>query len=522
MKYLAEHLDANGIAALFTDYQDHCVDMFFERKKWDMQKVWSSDEMRRAALGVTEHLFRELSYWATLKPILAGIPTETFDIIETFVEQYLSYAYKKNQQRFHPGGMTPMVFYREVIELYSPSGLAYKCMKIILTEHNPNGVQNPLDPDILTEFLIREYSDQFTFGTLGAFELMRQAVAEMLAGKTQDECRQMAIDTMKRVRGFSQMIYTNAVVEDMREKGYIMEAEQRERIGEWLRDVTPKTLFDEYVKKPKHHSLIWYNALYLDLLNDVGRIWAAQLLVHGIDMKDLESGVCCILNPNNTYRYYVDKYYSDDLPTQYCVSDEERAKELLNNFNTENVTNMSTMFQECSKLNNLNVKNFKTNKVTDMSYMFNECSNLNNLDVSNFNTENVTNMKAMFQECSKLNNLDVSNFKTNKVTDMSFMFNKCSNLNNLDVSNFNTENVTNMKAMFQLCSKLNNLDVSKFNTNKVTDMSFMFNKCSNLNNLDVSNFNTENVKSSKNMFYNCPIINKVKSLNNFNNLKDIY
>ena len=329
MKYLAEHLDANGIAALFTDYQDHCVDMFFERKKWDMQKVWSSDEMRRAALGVTEHLFRELSYWATLKPILAGIPTETFDIIETFVEQYLSYAYKKNQQRFHPGGMTPMVVYREVIELYSPSGLAYKCMKIILTEHDPNGVQNPLDPDILTEFLIREYSNQFIIGTLGTFELMRQAVAEMLEGKTQDECRQMAIDTMKRVRGFSQMIYTNAVVEDMREKGYIMEADQRERIGEWLRDVTPKTLFDEYVKKPKHHSLIWYNALYLDLLNDVGRIWAAQLLVHGIDMKDLESGVCCILNPNNTYRYYVDKYYSDDLPTQYCVSDEERAKELL-------------------------------------------------------------------------------------------------------------------------------------------------------------------------------------------------
>ena len=37
---------------------------------------------------------------------------------------------------------------------------------------------------------------------------------------------------------------------------------------------------------------------------------------------------------------------------------------------------MKGMFQKCSKLNNLDVKNFKTNNVTDMSGMFNNCSNL--------------------------------------------------------------------------------------------------------------------------------------------------
>ena len=79
-----------------------------------------------------------------------------------------------------------------------------------------------------------------------------------------------------------------------------------------------------------------------------------------------------------------------------------------------------------------------------------------------------------------------------------------------------------MKQMFNRCSKLNNLNVSNFKTNKVTDISFMFNLCSNLTNLDVSNFNTENVKLSKNMFSNCPIVNKIKTLNNFKNLKDIY
>ena len=53
-------------------------------------------------------------------------------------------------------------------------------------------------------------------------------------------------------------------------------------------------------------------------------------------------------------------------------------------------------------------------------------------------------------------------------------------------------------------------------------MSYMFDSYSNLTNLDVSNFNTENVELSKNMFSNCPIIDKIKMLNNFKNLKDIY
>ena len=47
------------------------------------------------------------------------------------------------------------------------------------------------------------------------------------------------------------------------------------------------------------------------------------------------------------------------------------------------------------------------------------------LDLSNFNTENVTNMSTMFAFCSKLNNLDIKNFNTNTVIDMSFMFAGC-------------------------------------------------------------------------------------------------
>ena len=45
----------------------------------------------------------------------------------------------------------------------------------------------------------------------------------------------------------------------------------------------------------------------------------------------------------------------------------------LNNFNTNNVTDMSGMFDGCSSLKELNINNFNTNNVTDMYRMFYGC-----------------------------------------------------------------------------------------------------------------------------------------------------
>ena len=331
-KYLAEHLDANGNAELFHAYQDHCVDIFFEKNKWDLRVVWEGENMRRAALGETEHLWKELRYQRILNDQLAVIPAEITERIDDFNEQYLTWAYKQDRQRRYPKGMTPIDFYREIIVSYNSSGLAYKCMKIVLREHHANGKLEKSESDLFTEFIIRQFIDNLTTGD---FALLRQAVAEMLNGKDPDQCRQMAIDTMERVRGFSQMIYTGSMVQALREINFNIEADQRERDGEWLRDVAQRAVLEEFSDHVKTHSMGYYFALFVNLLIDLGRIWAAQLLVHGIDMKELEKGVDCIMNPTNTPRYYVDKYYSDDLPHEYCVSNDRRAEELLKKMGRE-------------------------------------------------------------------------------------------------------------------------------------------------------------------------------------------
>ena len=174
----------------------------------------------------------------------------------------------------------------------------------------------------------------------------------------------------------------------------------------------------------------------------------------------------------------------------------------ISNLHTDNVTDMSHMFFNCSSLTSLDLSNFNTEKVTDMSHMFLNCSSLTSLDVTNFDTQNVTDMSHMFLNCSSLTSLDLSNFNTEKVTNMGYLFSGCSSLTSLDVTNFNTQNVTNMYNMFSSCS-LTSLDLSNFNAQNVTNMGNMFYGCSSLTSLDMTNFITQNVTDMNHMFYQC-------------------
>lgn len=125
-------------------------------------------------------------------------------------------------------------------------------------------------------------------------------------------------------------------------------------------------------------------------------------------------------------------------------------------------------------------KDFDTSEVTDMSSMFDYCRNLTTLDLSSFDTSAVTNMSGMFFYCSRLTTLDLSNFDTSAVTDMSSMFSQCYVVTSLDLSNFDTAAVTNMHEMFYYCQNLSTLDISNSDTSSVTNTDYMFYYCSNL------------------------------------------
>ena len=199
----------------------------------------------------------------------------------------------------------------------------------------------------------------------------------------------------------------------------------------------------------------------------------------------------------NIYKVVFDASFAKARPTscyKWFWSCDVTQIEGIENLNTEEVTNMHSMFSGCLYLTSLDVSKFDTQKVEDMSDMFASCTDLELLNVSNFDTQKVKDMNDMFYNCTGLTSLDVSNFNTQNVEDMSFMFSSCFGLTSLDLSNFDTKEVTNMSNMFWNSSALKTIYVSdKFVTGKVTKSDNMFSGCKSLKGFIEQNKNTDKI-----------------------------
>ena len=175
----------------------------------------------------------------------------------------------------------------------------------------------------------------------------------------------------------------------------------------------------------------------------------------GIDDSDIKSVV--FDKSFNTYAPTSLKGFFELLTGLETIKD-------LKYLNTENVTDMSSMFWACYALTSLDLSNFNTTNVTNMREMFYNCKKLSSLDLSNFNTMNVTNMRGMFSSCSALTSLDLSNFYTKVVWWMDNMFNGCSALTTIYASDkFVTDYVHYGGNVFKGCTKLKGYDLSKTN-----------------------------------------------------------
>ena len=184
---------------------------------------------------------------------------------------------------------------------------------------------------------------------------------------------------------------------------------------------------------------------------------------------------------------------------------------------------INSLFEKCSNIYSIDLSNFDTSKVNDMGWMFYNCHKLKEIKgINKFNSNQVTKMNSMFQQCNELEYLDLSNFDTSKVNDMGFMFNHCHKLKEIKgINKFNTNQVTKMKAMFQECNELEYLDLSNFDTSKVNDMGWMFNKCHKLKFLNLLNFSLNNECLTTNIFKYIKN-NECQFLTKDLNLKNLY
>ena len=231
----------------------------------------------------------------------------------------------------------------------------------------------------------------------------------------------------------------------------------------------------------------------------------------------------------------------------------------IENLNTENVTNMNSMFDRCSALTSLDLTNFNTAKVSDMSYMFMGCTALTTIFVSDkFVTNQVTSSDNMFHMCINLigaieydgsksdhtyANYDNGYFSpeggfhayaefNNATGTLTFSrgLSKPAGAYDLNVGNntpewstqkedinkvvfdasFANARPTSCYKWFDMCTSLTEIEgIENLNTEKVTNMGSMFSDCHVLNPLDVSNFDTQNVEDMSCMFSNCEGLNSL-------------
>ena len=243
----------------------------------------------------------------------------------------------------------------------------------------------------------------------------------------------------------------------------------------------------------------------------------------------------------------------------------------IENLNTENVTNMNSMFDRCSALTSLDLTNFNTAKVSDMSYMFMGCYALTTIFVSDkLVTNQVTSSDNMFHMCINLigaieydgskSDHTYANYETGYFTPeggfhayaefnegtgtLTFRRGVSKPAGAYDLNEGNNEpgwltqkeNIykvvfdasfantrpTSCCKWFDECKNLTDIEgIENLNTEKVTNMGSMFSDCYVLAPLDVSKFNTQNVEDMSDMFAACV---KLKSLNvsNFDTQKVKY
>ena len=165
--------------------------------------------------------------------------------------------------------------------------------------------------------------------------------------------------------------------------------------------------------------------------------------------------------------------------------------DLISYSDTENVTDMDSMFENCYELQT--IPQLYTSKVTTMSGMFNSCQNLQT--IPQLDTSKVIRMDYMFHDCQNLQTIPQLN--TIQVTRMDSMFATCTNLTT--IPQLDTRNVTNMSSMFYVCKKLQT--IPQLNTSNVTNMNRMFDGCSNLQ--AISQLSTSRVTNMTDMFNYC-------------------
>lgn len=313
VSYLAGHLDADSLDALYEGYRTQCLNAFRNEHKWDMME----DMMVRGALG-ENHIRKELAYQMALNPILSRFP-EVAEAAISFIAKYMDYAFRKSHTELYPDNVVPeQTFYEDVIIQYSDKlfGKAHRCLWLVLKEHRGKEKVEKDEVELWEEFELQKYARVYVAGEEKLRRAVKELINEKTRGKNKEEirqiCREEAKGLMKRLWPFTRLVNGDDDILELhlkedsriseiwsskdlelsganvsfieRQKKYISKEEKA-----WLRE--------GIMVSPMQNSF----RIYYSVLEEIGNIWAVQLRDYGIDIRELMKETGCILNNNGFF-----------------------------------------------------------------------------------------------------------------------------------------------------------------------------------------------------------------------------
>ena len=169
---------------------------------------------------------------------------------------------------------------------------------------------------------------------------------------------------------------------------------------------------------------------------------------------------------NGTLTFYCDTKRSSRTGTSYDLTYELEPKWAVNNKTTKVVFDSS-------------FATARPEKTSNWFFNFDRLTSIQGLE--NLNTSEAKDMSSMFEECSALKELDLSHFDTHQATYMNNMFRFCSSLTKLDLSSFDTRQSGSLFRMFEGCTALKTLVLGSYFESKNNDYhSIAFIDCSSL------------------------------------------
>lgn len=178
-------------------------------------------------------------------------------------------------------------------------------------------------------------------------------------------------------------------------------------------------------------------------------------------------------------------------------------------WDTSRIINFDKMFSNCKSVSSLEINDWNMISGYSLNNMF-AYSGITDIDLSKWNTSNITNLSNLFFECTRLKQIDLHTWNTKSVSTCYWLFRGCSSLEFINIDGWNTCNVYDMDRMFSECSKLITIKgLNKLNTSNVQFMQLMFTNDTSLKSLDLSSFDTQNCTDTSQMFRECKSLKSI-------------